>query len=173
MHIIIDGYNLIRQSDRLRHAERAGLEAGRNRLIEELIRYNRMNPHRITVVFDGWLDGSPNEEHYRKGGIEIVYSRKGEEADEVIKRMTRRTGGDTLVVTSDRDIADTVVRGGGVVLSSPQFEEKIKGAITGQAIEKEFPDDEPLERVVTPRKKGPSRKLSKRERKARRALKKL
>ncbi len=29
MHIIIDGYNLIRQSDRLRKAERLALEEGR------------------------------------------------------------------------------------------------------------------------------------------------
>ncbi len=36
MHIIIDGYNLIRQSDALRRYERLSLEEGRNALIRSV-----------------------------------------------------------------------------------------------------------------------------------------
>ena len=55
MHIIVDGYNLIRQSDTFRHSERKSLEEGRNALIRSLAGYRKLRGHRITVVFDGWV----------------------------------------------------------------------------------------------------------------------
>jgi uncharacterized protein len=87
MHIIVDGYNLIRQSATLRHSEVKSLEEGRNALIRSLVGYRRHRGHRITVVFDGWVGGSPQEERDLAGGVEIIYSRLGEKADEVIKRL--------------------------------------------------------------------------------------
>ena len=87
MHIIVDGYNLIRQSDVLRGHERQSLEAGRKALIRGLAQYKRLRGHRITVVFDGWEGGSPLEERDLAGGVAIIYSRLGEKADEVIKRL--------------------------------------------------------------------------------------
>ena len=42
MHLIIDGYNLIRQSDVLRAHERRGLEAGRKALLHMLAGYRRV-----------------------------------------------------------------------------------------------------------------------------------
>ncbi|MEQ8213875.1 MAG: NYN domain-containing protein, partial [Smithellaceae bacterium] len=67
MHIIIDGYNLIRQSDSLRRYERQSLEAGRQALISRLIEYKRKKGHKITVVFDGWDQGAAMEERDRQG----------------------------------------------------------------------------------------------------------
>ena len=52
MHLIVDGYNLIRQSDTLRSCERISLEAGRRALVQSLAHYQRAKGHRITVVFD-------------------------------------------------------------------------------------------------------------------------
>ncbi len=176
MHIVIDGYNLIRQSERFRSAERAGLEAGRSRLLKELSGYNKTNSHRITVVFDGWRDGSPHEEQYRRDGIDIVYSRKGEPADDVIKRMTRQVDREILVVTSDRDIASSVTKAGGVALSSAQFELKLLEGTAHKPDPVDYlddEDDEGAEAVVTRKKKGPARKLSRRERKMQQAVRKL
>ena len=112
MHILVDGYNLIRQTDTFRQAERKSLEEGRNALIRSLIAYRRIRGHRITVVFDGWVGGSPEEERDLAGGVEIIYSRLGEKADEVIKRMLGKGGEETLVVTSDREIAVFAAVGG-------------------------------------------------------------
>jgi len=81
MHIIVDGYNLIRQSDTFRQSERKSLEEGRNALIRSLAGYRKLRGHRITVVFDGWVGGSPLEERDRALGVEIIYSRLGEKAD--------------------------------------------------------------------------------------------
>jgi predicted RNA-binding protein with PIN domain len=176
MHIIIDGYNLIRQSDSLRRYERLGLEKGRKELIKRLAHYRKLKGHRITVVFDGWIGGPLHEERQQEAGIRIIYSRRGEKADEVIKRIARRGSGEELVVvTSDREIAEAVERSGGVAIASPEFETRM--VLEGEAallIEKGIPPEE--EDDEEPRrggKKGPSRRLSKKERLTERRRKKL
>ncbi len=175
MHIIIDGYNLIRQSDSLRRYERLGLEKGREELIKRLAHYRKLKRHRITVVFDGWIGGPLREERQHEAGIRIIYSKRGERADEVIKRIARKGSGEELVVvTSDREIAQAVSRSGGVAIASPEFEirmalEKEALLLGEKGISPEEDDDERSGSV----KKGPSRRLSKKQRLAERRWRKL
>lgn len=171
MHIIIDGYNVIRQSDILRGFERRSLEEGRKALVRNLAGYRKLRGHRITVVFDGWQGGSPVEERDLAGGVEIIYSRLGEKADEVIKRLIGEGGGETMVVTSDRGIADFAERRGKTAMASPAFESLIGRVTAGsppEAQEEEDDDDR-----TGAKKKGPSRRLSKRERNALARIRKL
>jgi hypothetical protein len=174
MHILVDGYNLIRQSDLLRRQERISLEAGRKALLRALAAYRRGRGHRITVVFDGWLGGSPAEERDLAGGVGIIYSRLGEKADEVIKRLVRAGGEEILVVSSDREIALHAARHGAAAIASPEFAARLESSATGPVggsgdEEKGDGDDERPEG----RKKGPSRRLSKQQRAALARLRKL
>ncbi|MBW2636613.1 MAG: NYN domain-containing protein [Deltaproteobacteria bacterium] len=177
MHIIIDGYNLIRQSDSLRRFERLGLEKGRTELIKRLAPYRKLKGHRVTVVFDGWIGGPLREERQQEAGIRIIYSKRGEKADEVIKRIARRGSGEELVVvTSDREIAEAVGRSGGVAIASPEFETRMiaegESALLGEkGVSPEDDDDE--EEIRRGGKKGPSRRLSKKERLTERRRRKL
>ena len=50
LEIIIDGYNLIRQSRSLRRLDAQSLEQGREALLERLIAYHQVRGHPITVV---------------------------------------------------------------------------------------------------------------------------
>ena len=166
MHIIIDGYNLIRQSDTLKRFEKFSLEEGRNELIRRMANYKRLKGHKITIVFDGWIDGSPHEERIREGGIHIVYSRQGEKADEVIKRMAhKKRGEEFVVVTSDGEVAAAISRISGVTISSPEFEEKVQMEeeenilFEGGDLEEGYDDP-----TLSTKKRGPSRRISKRER---------
>ncbi len=176
MHIIIDGYNLIRQSDSLRRLERLSLEEGRSELIRRIAGYRRLRGHKMTVVFDGWMAGSAEEERLREDGVHVVYSRRGETADEVIKRMARaERGSEIIVVSSDREVADSAVKAGGVAISSPEFEERMGE----EEVKRMLCSDETLEEdddIVTrsgTRKKGAARRKSKRQRQAQRRLGKL
>ena len=177
MHIIIDGYNLIRQSDSLRRLDRFSLEQGRAGLIKVVAGYRRLKNHKITVVFDGWANGSAKEERLREDGVYIIYSRRGETADEVIKRMVMTgRGGEIVVVTSDRDVAGSAVRAGGVAISSPEFaarmrEEEAMSMISGGESGK---DDDGYDVAESgTRKKGTAKRKSRRERQAQRRLSKL
>ena len=163
MHVIIDGYNLIRQSDSLKRFEGISLESGRNELIRRVSLYKKSRGHRITIVFDGWASGPLMEERDREGGIDIIYSRRGEKADEVIKRMVKKGGEEIVVVTSDRSIADSISRNGGVAISSPEFEAKMEG-ITIYDYPLSNSEDQHSRMSMGTQKKGPSRKISKKQR---------
>jgi hypothetical protein len=176
MHILIDGYNLIRQSEAFRRLDRISLEAGRNALMRSLAAYRKRTGHRVTVVFDAQEGGFLTEERDRYGGIEGLYSRKGETADDLIKRMIEERREDYVVVTSDRAIADFATRRGVAAIASPVFESRLRQAEqNGEApFDKESPEEE--EGDPDPpcaRKKGPSRRLSKKQRTARSVINKL
>lgn len=187
MRIIVDGYNLIRQSG-FRQYERISLEEGRKALLRSLAAYRKNRGHAITVVFDGWIGGSPNEERDRAGGVEIIYSRIGEKADEVIKRLTAKGGEEITVVTSDHEIATYAAHRGKSVVSSSTFEALLETASCSQSAASEprnaktaFPVCDQLygpkideeEDDGQTKKKGPSRRLSKQKRLARASLRKL
>ena len=48
IHIIVDGYNLIRQSQSFRHLDQQSLELGRDALIDSLAEYKRLKAHKIS-----------------------------------------------------------------------------------------------------------------------------
>ena len=177
MHIIIDGYNLIRQSVALRRYERISLEEGRRALIRFAALYKRSKGHKVTVVFDGWEGGPADEERDRQEGIDIVYSRRGEKADDVIKRMVQHRGEECAVVTSDRDIADFVSRRGGTAVSSQEFEalvdrgkDRVPEAQPRSDEGYDKDEDDGREGV---KRKGPSRRLSRKKKAAMVTLRKL
>jgi len=176
MHIIVDGYNLIRQSDVLRIHERQSLEAGRKALVHLLTGYRKIRGYRITVVFDGWLSGAPQEERDREAGIDIIYSRRGEKADEVIKRLARQRTDETIIVTSDRPVMDAAIRAGAAAIPSREFEDRIRQARNDRGQSNAIPgknDDDNDPSIRGTKKKGPSHRTSKRERLKQRGMDKL
>lgn len=175
MHILIDGYNLIRQSVSLKRFERQSLEAGRNALIEWLADYRKQKDHRITVVFDGWENGQPQEERDYSSGIFIIYSSRGVKADDVLKRIIAATDEEILVVSSDREISSFAVRRGKATLSSAEFESIVSKKSLSQT-DDEVPlqkdeDEEENSRPVS--KKGQAHKLSRAQRQAQSKIRKL
>lgn len=180
MHLIIDGYNLIRQSDAFRQSEKVSLEEGRHALLRSLSQYRKRTGHRLTVVFDAWASGSPEVERDRYGGIAILYSQRGRTADDLIKRMVRERREALVVVTSDRDISDFAARRGVPAVSSPDFEARMLEAAPGAAGPAGNPvpgrNGEPGDREPSPsgtKKKGPSRRLSKKQRAVQAAFRRL
>jgi predicted RNA-binding protein with PIN domain len=173
MLILIDGYNLIRQSDTLRNYERQSLEAGRRALIAKLIEYEKRRGHKITVVFDGWKNGPADEGRDRAGKIYIIYSRHGEKADDVIKRIAAHTEEDTLVVSSDREIVSYITRCGRTSLTSLEFEaimNKVISPSPGSDFAAEKQDENPERQS---KKKGPARRLPRAKRQAQTKINKL
>lgn len=169
MHLIIDGYNLLHITHPSTHHSAVQLRWERDQIIDQLSTYQKLKPSGITVVFDGWLGGWATERKEIRKGIEVIYSRLGEKADEVIKRLVREKGSGTIVITSDRDISRFAERMDAAVIPSEQFQEKLE--VPSYKVEGGFEEDGEEEKGT--RKKGLSRKPSKKERKTRAALKKL
>jgi predicted RNA-binding protein with PIN domain len=172
VHIIIDGYNLIRQSAELSRLDRRDLQAGREALLDMLAAYKKIKRYHITVVFDGTDDYSPYRQRDQSKGIRVLFSRQGETADAVIKRMAAKEREGVLVVSSDRDVAGFAASRRAATISSPDFLDKLSLAAWSE--EKGIhPDDEMTGWNPTTRKKGPSRRLSKKERRNIERTKKL
>jgi predicted RNA-binding protein with PIN domain len=176
LHLIIDGYNLIRTSPSLTRPQAQDLDMGREALLTRLASYRRIKPRPITVVFDA-AQGSPL---HRKNdvfqGIKVVYSPANTSADHVIKKMAREKGSQALVVTSDRALAEAVERDGATAIPSQEFEDRME-----MAFYLDFKGDVPQDEDgssrrpprQTTRKKGPSKKLPRSERRRQAKLKKV
>ena len=171
MLIIIDGYNLIRQSDTLRRYERKSLEEGRRALITKLAEYERKKAHKIIVVFDGGKNGWADEGRDKEGKIDIIYSRRGERADDVIKRIAAHTDEEIVVVSSDREISSYVTQLGKTPLTSPEFEKIINNTAFESFRANPAADNKDNGRQA--KKKGPAKRLPRSQRRAQTKIKKL
>jgi predicted RNA-binding protein with PIN domain len=171
IHIIIDGYNLIRQSSELSALDRQDIQLGRKALVDMLAAYKKIKSHLITVVFDGTGATPHSQQRDRQKGISILYSAVGQTADAVIKKMAHREGPKALVVSSDQEIARSAASSGAVTMSANDFENKLAMSL--------YRDDAKIDRdenegwKPTTKKKGPRRRLSKRQRTNRIKIRKL
>jgi predicted RNA-binding protein with PIN domain len=171
LHIIIDGYNLIRQSTSFRHLDEQSIQLGRDALTESLVAYKRLKAHRITVVFDGIRAPYLAPTRDRIKGIHILYSRSGETADKVIKDLARTEKEKALVVSSDRDIVQFSEACGAATISAEGFETKIAMAAQMQGIDDESHEQDGWK--PTTKKKGPRKRLPRKKRRSKLKIRKL
>jgi len=168
IHLIIDGYNLLG----VRGGLRGDVEARREQLIRDLAGYRQRKGHPVTVIFDGWRAGHPVERAEWREGLEVVYSRQGEQADAVVKRLAEKYGSDCAVVSSDREITNFARVHGCTVITSGDFETRLQ--VSGArpfARKQEADEEEPVRR--DPKKKGNPKKLPKAIRQKARQLKRF
>ncbi len=140
-------------------------------MIRLLSEYRKMKGHDITVVFDGWKSGGSREEALKTGGITVIYSRLGENADYVIKRIISRDKREWIVITSDRDIAAFAWANGSIPVPSERFRTVMEEWPSFEGGYELYEDQE--EDTNVRRGKGNPRTPSKKEKALMRALKKL
>jgi len=121
--LLVDGYNVIRQTPPYRQLAEDDLETARAALVSDVAAYADRS-FDATVVFDGHLNPSSNGVPHHVAGITVVFSRYGMDADAVIEslaRAARQRGDDTVVVTSDAQTQWVVLGGSIARMSSPEF----------------------------------------------------
>ncbi len=160
-HLLIDGYNYVKQSAIAALIDPFDLESSRRYLLDELSRYKKERKMRITVVFDAAqaFSSGRKKEGYR--GVEVIYSKQGETADDVIIESIRAHQAGLVVVTFDRAIIDEAKKHAVPFITPARLEAALSGG---------GGDDEDNARTE---KKGNPRKAPKGVRRARRAMKKL
>jgi uncharacterized protein len=177
LHIIVDGYNLIRQSPRLAELDRRNLENARDALVRLLSEYKRMRRHRITVVFDGAHAPDLVTRSYQQQGIRILFSGPGETADAVIILLAAKDGEKALIVTSDREVATSAEAHMAATISSQAFERRLSMAsgssLSGTEDGSALSEDDLSGWQPTTKKKGPSRRDPKRVRRNQKKISKL
>ena len=180
LSILVDGYNLLGALGKRTSKQSTDGAETREALVRRLSLYSQRKGHHVIVVFDAWREQTGLERHEYRTGVDVVFTKRGERADQVIQRLARQYGQACSVVSSDLEIIQTAKAHGAFVMKSQEFQAKLgslgdKRALAGksrpisfrQAGEK-VEDDRPLER---PKKKGNPRKLSKADRMRKRHLK--
>lgn len=114
--ILVDGYNVIRNTPGMAVAERLSLETGREALRAQIVGRYRHTPHRVIVVFDG--DGPAETVTALRGMArgQVIFTRRGETADSVMARIAareRQGGAQVVCVSDDLDVRMAVSALGG------------------------------------------------------------
>ncbi len=165
MHIVIDGYNYINRINASSVQKGATMELLRRGILDSCARYKRTKGTRITVVFDAYGSPSVGRHSENHRGVDVVYSREGETADDVIIGWIRKRPAGLVVVSSDRAIIDEAKAGGVAFLTPVKLAEMM-------ASPRPFEKEEDHEEDRGP-KKGNPRKLPKKLRKAVKTIGKL
>jgi predicted RNA-binding protein with PIN domain len=176
--IIIDGYNFIFNSYFRINIKSEELQELRNSTINLLSKYYNVKKNKVIVVFDGYKTNEPIESRYDMQNIEVIYSKTGEKADQVIMRMAN-TAENALVVTNDNEIKRYVEKTDHASCISP---EEFKALIHSIMEEDDrysqvfqYGDDSDKDDIQksSKKKKGNPYRLSKKERLKLQKIKKL
>lgn len=121
--LIVDGYNVIRQTPPYRELAEQDLDAARAALINDVAAFSHGDFDTL-VVFDAGAnphsDGAPHE----VSGIHVVFSPFGVDADTVVEQRARKArdeGRDVDVVTSDAQTQWAVLGGSVARRSAAEF----------------------------------------------------
>lgn len=126
--LIVDGYNVIRQTPPYSHLAEADLDSSRVALIADVAAFAQ-GEYATTVVFDGHNNPQSNGLPHQVAGITVIFSRYGTDADTVIEalaRSARERGDEAVVVTSDAQTQWTVMGGGVGRMSSAEFSGELR-----------------------------------------------
>ena len=113
MHIIIDGYNVLKQA----LASKMISDSQRRAFINMLGKYGQKKNHHIVVVFDGGPDVWPSQE--KDHGIMVAYSGIKQSADDLIKKALLQKP-QVLLVTSDNELK-AAAKASTMVMDSLEF----------------------------------------------------
>ena len=131
VRILIDGYSLLHNWPELAEGAPRHSEAARGALVEILTHYQDAGGTPITVFFDGNTARYAKPKNEAAGAVEVLFSRAGQTADDLIERAAHRFQdyGEVLVVTDDLAERDMVSGFGGSVASCANFIRMIDSAL--------------------------------------------
>ena len=122
VRILVDGYSLLHNWQDIAPGKPRYSETAREELIHRLRNYSDVAGTPVTVVFDG-RGAAVDLTQPSSGDVEIVYTRAGQTADQLIERVATmmKPYGEVLVVTDDIGERDTVEATGGLISSCSNF----------------------------------------------------
>ena len=131
VRILVDGYSLLHGWPELAPGKPRHSAAAREELINLLTQYHDACGTPITIVFDGASARIAPEGTQSTPEIEVLYSRTGQTADQMIERAVHRllAYGEVLVVTDDFAERETVLSLGGMASSCVGFIQTVESAL--------------------------------------------
>jgi uncharacterized protein len=134
VRILIDGYSLLHSWPEIAPGKPRYSAAARDELVHHLTLYRDAVGTPITIVFDGANSDTRLSTVESTPEVEILYSRAGQTADDIIERVAHRMSsfGEVLAVTDDNAERDTVISVGGMASSCLSFIQSVESALAEQ-----------------------------------------
>jgi uncharacterized protein len=131
VRILVDGYSLLHNWPELAPGRPRFSAAAREDLIRRLRLYQDAIGTPITIFFDGSGPTSPARGEGSTSALEVLYSRAGQTADQMIERSAHRfaTYGEVLAVTDDLAERETVLSLGGSASSCLNFIQTVEAVL--------------------------------------------
>lgn len=132
IRILVDGYSLLHAWPELARGSARHSAMAREALVARLEEYQAALGTPITLFFDGQSGGiSRRTPKPDPGKVEVLYSKAGQTADDLIERAAYRFKdyGEVLVITDDHAERDTVMGFGGLASSCSTFIAQIEGEL--------------------------------------------
>jgi predicted RNA-binding protein with PIN domain len=134
VRILVDGYSLLHSWPELAPGRPRHSAAARDELVLVLTRYQDAAGTPITIFFDGGgaPPGAPRNE---SSGVEVLFSKAGQTADDMIERAAHRFQpyGEVLAVTDDLAERGIVTGLGGMAWSCLNFISAVESELAGFA----------------------------------------
>jgi predicted RNA-binding protein with PIN domain len=123
LRILVDGYSLLHAWPELAEGRPRHSAAAHEALIHELTQYHDATGTPVTIFFDGAGAPAGTPQTHSTREVEVLYSRAGQTADDLIERAAYRLSqlGEVLVITNDFAERDTVNSFGGMAQSCENF----------------------------------------------------
>lgn len=130
VRILVDGYSLLHNWPELAPDQPRHSTAARDALIQQLTHYQDAVGTPITIFFDGTGRRGPASPPEGPSTVEVLYSRAGQTADQMIERAAHRFAawGEVLAVTDDSAERDTVIALGGFATPCRDFIHQVNAA---------------------------------------------
>ena len=121
--ILVDGFSLLHVWRDLAPGEPRHSAFARDKLVRILTQYGDAIGTPLSIIFDGGGAPPGTPEPIFHEGVEVLYSKKGKTADDLIERTAYRLKpyGEALVVTNDYAERDIVMAMGGLAHSCEEF----------------------------------------------------
>jgi len=135
VRILVDGYSLLHSWPELAPGRARHSAAARDELIQRLTQYQDATNTPITIFFDGGGAPAGTPAPASTPELEILYSRSGQTADQMIERAAHRFApfGEVLAVTDDLAERETVISLGSMASSCWNFIQTVENALADQA----------------------------------------
>ena len=122
-YLLVDGYNVIYASDKLKSLAATDLKAARDALIDILINFQGYRREHVILVFDAYKVRGGSEHVEEQAGLLIVYTKEAETADQYIEKAAHEIGKKHRVTVATSDAIEQVIvmSAGAIRLSAGDF----------------------------------------------------
>ena len=137
VRILVDGYSLLHHWSELAPDKPRHSECARDELVRILQLYSDATGTPVTVFFDGSGKAVRGPKEQAARGVEVLFSRAGQTADQMIERAAHRFSayGEVLAVTNDRAERETVINLGGIAAECGNFIAELRDVLKDLAAE--------------------------------------